>query len=232
MGAYRIPQFAVDASSKPRRGVLDADTPRQVRDRLRGDGLFPTAIEPAGTDAAADGAAPPASRLRLPATTVALLTRQLATLVQSGMPLDQSLGALAEQADDARAGANATGLRTRVAEGEPLAGAMARWPRTFGPLYRGLVAAGARPAGWPTCWRGSPTTSRRARRRSRSSRWRSIYPVLVTVVALAVVAVLLAYVVPQVVSVYQQSRQTLPWLTQALIAASHSFAPPAGCGPG
>ena len=221
MGAYRFE--AVDALGKPRRGVLDADTPRQVRDRLRGDGLFPTAIEPAGTDAASGGTARSASRLRLPAMTVALLTRQLATLVQSGMPLDQSLGALAEQADDARAGAIATGLRARVAEGEPLAGAMAGWPRTFGPLYRGLVAVGGETGRLADVLARLADYLEAREAQKQKFTLALVYPVLVTVVALAVVAVLLAYVVPQVVSVYQQSRQTLPWLTQALIAASDFF---------
>jgi general secretion pathway protein F len=222
MGAFRYE--AVDALGKPRRGVVDADTPRQVRDRLRGDGLFPTAIEPAGPEGAtAGGAARPASRLRLPATTVALLTRQLATLVQSGMPLDQSLAALAEQADDARAAAVATGLRVRVGEGEPLAGAMAGWPRTFGPLYRGLVAVGGETGRLDDVLIRLADYLEAREAQKQKFTLALVYPVLVTIVALAVVAVLLAYVVPQVVSVYQQSRQALPWLTRALIATSAFF---------
>jgi general secretion pathway protein F len=139
------------------------------------------------------------------------------------MPLDQALSAVAEQADDARAARIFTAARTQVAAGETLAGALARWPRTFSDLYRGLVAVGAETG------RLADVLARLVdyleAREALKQRFTValIYPVLVTVIALAVVAVLLVYVVPQVVSVYQQSRQTLPWLTQALIATSGFF---------
>src|SRR5262249_20090636 len=97
MGAYRYE--AVDAEGRPRRGLIDAATSREVRDRLRGDGLFPTLIDRASAGASSD----PREWLRLPPAQVALVTRQLATLTRSGMPLDQALGAVGEQADDARA---------------------------------------------------------------------------------------------------------------------------------
>ena len=103
MPAYRFE--AVDPSGKPRRGLVDAESSRSVRDRLRAEGLFPTVIEAANAPDA-DASAPGAlvvDRLRLPAAQVALSTRQLATLVRSGMPLDQALTAVADQADDSRA---------------------------------------------------------------------------------------------------------------------------------
>jgi general secretion pathway protein F len=139
------------------------------------------------------------------------------------MPLDQALAAVAEQADDARTAKVFTGLRTQVAAGEPLAGALARWPRTFSELYRGLVAVGAETGRLPDVLaRLADYLEAREILRQKFT-MALIYPALVTGIALAVIAVLLAYVVPQVVSVYQQSRQTLPWLTQALIATSGFF---------
>ena len=216
MSAFRYE--AVDARGKARAGVLDAETERQVRDRLRGLGLFPTAIEAANS---ADAGA--VDRTRLPAASLALSTRLLATLARSGMPLDQALAAVAEQADDPRAARLFTALRAQVGSGEPLAGAMSRFPRTFPDLYRGLVAVGAETG------RLSEVLARLADYLDARQALRQrltlalIYPALVTGIALAVIAVLLAYVVPQVVAVYQQSRQTLPWLTQALIAVSAFF---------
>jgi len=156
---------AVDARGQLRHGLLDADTPRAARDRLRADGLTPTAVE----DAPERGT--PLARLRLSALALALLTRQLATLALSGMPLDRALVALEEQADDPRAGALCAALRGHLAAGEPLATALARYPRTFPPLYRGLVVAGAERVASRTCSRDSPITSRRARRCARSSSW-------------------------------------------------------------
>jgi general secretion pathway protein F len=209
---------AVDARGKPRTGIVDAQTPRQVRDRLRADGLFPTAIEPA--QHASAGAT---SNVRVPPALTALVTRQLATLVRSGMPLDQALAALAEQADDARVATITASIREAIAGGEPLASALARWPRTFNALYRGLVSVGAETGRLAEVLErlADYLEGRQALRQQFTLAM--IYPALVTVIAIAVIAALLVYVVPQVVGVYQQSRQTLPWLTQALIATSAFF---------
>ena len=218
MSAFRYE--AVDAQGKLRRGLLEADTPRAVRDRLRAEGLFPTAID-AGP--ALEEGASAVEHVRVPPLVVTLATRQLATLVRSGMPLDQALAAVAEQADDRRMVRVMTALRAHVAAGESLATAMARWPRTFGGLYRGLVrVAGESGRLAEVLARLADYLEAREALKQRFT-LALIYPALVTVIALAVIVVLLTYVVPQVVSVYQQSRQTLPWLTRALIGTSDFF---------
>jgi general secretion pathway protein F len=212
MPAFRYE--AVDGAGRPRRGLVEAATARAVRDLLRGDGLFPTAVEPATASAAgADGT-------RLAAATLALVTRQLATLVASGMPLDQSLAAVAEQADHPAAVRLLAAIREQVAAGEAFAGALSRFPRTFSPLYRGLAAVGAESGqlGSVLSRLADYLEARQVLRQKFAAAL--IYPALVTFVALAVIGALLLYVVPQIVAVYQQSRQTLPWLTRALIASS------------
>jgi general secretion pathway protein F len=217
MGAYRYE--AVDALGKTRRGLVDAQTPREVRDQLRGEGLFPTLIDVAG----GAGGGEARERLRLPPLLVALATRQLATLARSGMPLDQALAAVGEQADDARAAELFAALRVEVAAGETLASALGRWPRTFDDLYRGLVAVGAETGRLAEVLERLAEYLEARQALKQKFTLALIYPALVTVIALGVIAVLLLYVVPQVVSVYEQSRQTLPWLTQALIAVSGIF---------
>ena len=215
MSAFRWE--AVDAQGRMTQGVLEAANARAARDQLRAEGLTPTAV------AAAAVRADSLAHARLPAPLVTLTTRQLATLVQSGMPLDQALAAVAEQADDARAASIVVALRMQLASGESLQAALARFPRTFSPLYRGLVGAGAETG------RLADVLARLADYLEAREALRQkivlalIYPAIVTSIAFAVIAVLLTYVVPQVVSVYQQSRQTLPWLTQALIATSAFF---------
>ena len=215
MSAFRWE--AVDAEGRMTQGVLEAASARAARDQLRAEGLTPTAV------AAAAVRADSLAHTRLPAPLVTLTTRQLATLVQSGMPLDQALAAVAEQADDARAAGIVVALRMQLASGESLQAALARFPRTFSPLYRGLVGAGAETG------RLADVLARLADYLEAREALRQkivlalIYPAIVTIIAFAVIAVLLTYVVPQVVSVYQQSRQTLPWLTQALIATSAFF---------
>jgi general secretion pathway protein F len=207
---------AVDARGKPRRGQAEAATVRQVRDQLRDEGLYPTAID----EVAATGSGTTVERTRLPAALVALTTRQLATLVRSGLPLDQALGAVAEQADDARAGRVFVALRGHVAAGEAFAAALARWPRTFPELYRALTAVGAETGRLAEVLARLADYLEARQALKQKFTLALIYPALVTVIALGVIAVLLVYVVPQVISVYQQSRQALPWLTQALIAVS------------
>ena len=215
MSAFRFE--AVDAQGRLRRGLLDADDPRAVRERLRADGLTPTAVDPA------PGRGGPQQRARLPAAALALLTRQLAALVQSGMPLDQALVAVAEQADDAHVAKLVQAIRAHVLAGESLPAALSRFPRTFTPLYRGLIGAGTETGRLPEVLaRLADYLDARLALREKFV-VALIYPALVTVVALGVIAVLVTYVVPQVVSVYQQSRQTLPLLTQALIATSAFF---------
>ena len=215
MSAYRYE--AVDAQGRLRQGLLDADNERGVLDRLRADGLTPTAVDPAPERGAS------LSRTRLPAAALALFTQQLATLVQSGMPLDQSLVAVAEQADDAGVAKLAQSLRVHVQAGESLPAAMSRYPRTFSPLYRGLIAAGTETGRLPEVLaRLAEYLDARLVLRQKFV-VALIYPALVTVIAIGVIAVLVTYVVPQVVSVYQQSRQTLPLLTQGLIAVSGFF---------
>jgi general secretion pathway protein F len=215
MAAFRWE--AVDAQGRVKHGRLEAENARAARDHLRAEGLTPTAID------ATAGRGDAQSLARLPPALVALGTRQLATLTLSGMPLDAALAAVAEQADDAGVARVFAGLREHVVTGESLHAALASFPRTFTPLYRGLVAAGAE-TGRLADVLGRLADYLEAREALRQKIVLAlIYPAIVTVIALGVIGVLVAYVVPQVVSVYQQSRQTLPPLTQALIAASAFF---------
>jgi general secretion pathway protein F len=215
MSAYRFE--AVDAQGRLRQGLLDAADARAARDRLRADGLTPTAVDPAPERGGA------LARTRLPAPVLALLTRQLAALVHSGMPLDQALTAVAEQADDAAVAKLVGALRTHVLAGESLPIALGRYPRTFPPLYRGLIGAGTETGRLPEVLaRLADYLDARLALRQKFI-VALIYPALVTLIAVGVIAVLVTYVVPQVVSVYQQSRQTLPLLTQALIGVSAFF---------
>jgi general secretion pathway protein F len=214
MGAYRFE--AVDAAGRARQGLIDAATPRQAREQLRSDGLFPTALDDVALDAGRDARA----RLRLPVTQRMLATRQLATLVRSGMPLDQGLAAVAEQADDARTAKLFAALRAEVAAGESLASALARRPHTFDDLYCGLTAVAEETGRLAEVLERLADYLEAREVLKQKFTMALVYPALVTLIALAVIAVLLVYVVPQVVSVYEQSRQTLPWLTQALIAGS------------
>jgi general secretion pathway protein F len=213
MSAFRFE--AVDAAGRLARGVIDADSARAARDAVRARGLTPTALDAAPASAA--------HGLRVSAPQLSMATRQLATLAQSGMTLDAALAAAAEQAEAPRVAKLLDAVRNDVSAGEPIHVALARHPRAFPPLYRGLAAAGAESGKLAdVLLRLADYLEAREALRQRFAA-AMVYPALVTLIALAVIGVLLVYVVPQIVSVYQQSHQALPWLTRALIATSAFF---------
>src|SRR5688500_13023533 len=138
-----MPAFAyqaLDSSGKTRRGVLQGDTARAVRGALRERGLDPLQVDEVSESRA--HAARPFARRGLGGAQLALLTRQLATLVGAGLPIDEALGALSEQAESERQRGLTMSLRARVMEGASLAQAMAEFPDSFPDVFRSTVAAG------------------------------------------------------------------------------------------
>lgn len=215
MPGYRYK--AVDAEGRETRGVMEVDSPRQARAQLREQGLFP--IEVSVIEAARDGEAPQ-RRFRLSSAELANLTRQLATLLNAGLTVNDTLSALIEQADSDRDKQILAGIRGDVMAGQSLASAMSRFPRVFDELYRTLVNAGE------SSGRLAEVLGRLADHVDEQHALRQklmmalIYPAIVLAVSCVVVGALLVYVVPQVVGVFESSRQTLPWLTRALLGFS------------
>jgi len=214
-----MPAFAyqaLDQAGKTQRGVQQGDNARAVRASLRERGLNPLEVS------ALESGAPPAGLLRrgLSGAQLALLTRQLATLLKAGLPLDEALGALAEQNDDTRSRTLVVALRSRVMEGASLAAALADAPDSFPEIYRASIAAGEQSGRLDQVLARLADYSE-ARDALNQKVWAALaYPLLLSVVAVAIVAGLLAYVVPQIVGVFVQMHQKLPWPTRALIALS------------
>ncbi|HET6546185.1 MAG TPA: type II secretion system inner membrane protein GspF [Rhodanobacteraceae bacterium] len=216
-----MPAFAyeaLDQGGKTRRGVLQGDTARAVRSSLRERGLNPLTVDEVSEDARRR--ARPFARRGLSAQQLALLTRQLATLIGAGLPIDEALAALSEQAGDDRQQELTAALRGRVLEGASLAQAMADFPDTFPEIFRASVAAGEQSG------RLDPVLEKLADyAEARDALKQTViaalaYPILLSLVAIAVVAGLLTYVVPQIVGVFQDLHRTLPWATRALMALS------------
>lgn len=217
---------ALDIKGRERRGVLEGDTARQVRQQLRERQLTPMAVEPVAQEESGGGR-PRGFGLRLrrgvSATDLALLTRQLATLVRSGTPLEESLRAVAQQTEKPRLGNLLLAVRARVMEGHSLAGGLSDFPHVFPELYRATVAAGEQSGHLDLVLeRLADYTEARQQMRSKIQ-MALFYPVMLTVMALTVVGLLLVYVVPQVVQVFDNIGQTLPLLTRILIAISDFF---------
>lgn len=213
--------IALDESGRNRQGVLDGDSARQVRYRLRAMNLYPVEVQAVRGDTVTPARLNRARRLS--AAALALLTRQLATLIRAGMPLDEALRALGEQTGARRLRAVLADVCARISEGASLHEAMSVYPAVFPEFYCSMVAAGEAGGRLDEALErlADYTEARRALRQSLSMAL--IYPAILTLVSLLVLAVLLVYVVPEVVRVFQQTGQTLPWLTSALIAISQTL---------
>lgn len=218
MAAFRYEAY--DAEGRLSKGVQEADTARQLRARLREQGLLVAAVETLSEATLAGGGSHGRWRRRLSGAQLSLITRQFATLLAAGLPVEQTLNALIEQADTDYQRQVLAGVRGEVLAGHPLARALQKYPRVFPELYVTLVAAGEQSGRLGDVMErlADYTESHQALRQKVGLAF--IYPAIVTLVAGAVVLGLLTYVVPQVVSVFQNTHQTLPWLTRALIGLS------------
>lgn len=207
---------AVDASGKRVAGVLQAETARAARERLRAQGYLPVRLDPVS----ASSLVLFGRRQHLPASALVLLTRQLSTLLNAGLPLERALAAVIEQTEQQRSRQLLEGLRTTLLQGSSLAAALEQQAGVFPPLYRALVHAGELSGRLGLVMaRLADYLERRAQTRQKVIQALA-YPLSVMLVALLVVIGLMSYVVPQVVGVFVQSRQVLPWLTRALMALS------------
>lgn len=207
---------ALDAAGRTVSGVVQADTARQARNQLRAQGLLPSAID----QVHARERARQAWARGLSSAELSLVTRQMATLLESGLTMEQSLNALIEEAAEPATREVLTGVKSEVTAGSSLAGALGAYGKSFPDFYCALVHGGEESGALPTVLQhlADYLDSRQALRQKTTLAL--LYPVLVTGVAIMIVAGLLVYVVPQVVQVFQQSRQGLPWLTRALIGLS------------
>jgi general secretion pathway protein F len=216
---------ALNASGATEKGVLTADTAKAVRGLLRERGLTPLAVDEVREAKAGESWRERLNQpLRTPglsAQSISVLTRQFATLVRAGLPLDETLSSLAEQSESREARRLLSAVRAKVMEGSALAAALANFPRSFDALYCASVDAGERSGQLSTVLeRLADFTEQRANYRSQFTAG-LVYPVLLLGVAFCVVTGLLAFVVPQVADVFDSLHAQLPWLTRALIAVSH-----------
>ncbi|MEO8008440.1 MAG: type II secretion system inner membrane protein GspF [Betaproteobacteria bacterium] len=207
---------ALDATGRTVSGVVQADTARQARAQLRAQGLLPSTID----HVRARERARQVWARGLSSSELSLVTRQMATLLESGLTMEQSLNALIEEAAEPFTREVLAGVKTEVTAGSSLAGALGAYEKSFPDFYRALVHGGEESGALPTVLQhlADYLDSRQALRQKTSLAL--LYPILVTSVAIMIVTGLLIYVVPQVVQVFQQSRQSLPMLTRALIGLS------------
>ena len=222
MPSYRYE--AVDAAGATNKGVLHADSPRAARATLRARGLLPLAITiiAAQVDTHANFLVQLFAE-RLSTNELALFTRQLASLLEAGLPLEQAFSALREQAERPYMRDLIASIRAEVMGGASLSDSLSRHPRDFAEIYRALVASGEHIGQLSSVLSRLADFVERRNALIQKIRLAFTYPAIVTAVAITIVIFLLAYVVPQIVSVFENSKQKLPFLTIAMLAVSDLF---------
>ncbi len=211
---------ALNKHGKEQRGLIEADNSRHVRQLLREQQLIPLQVETPIAAKVSTDESPGKRQRKLKIAEVAAITRQLATLVQSGMPLAEALTAVAKQNESAKVSAVVAMVRTKVLEGYSLADSLADFPRSFSSLYCATVAAGEHAGHLDLVLNRLADYTESSHASVQKAKLALLYPVLLLIIAIAIVAGLMAFVVPDVVEVFIGQGQQLPALTRGLIALS------------
>jgi general secretion pathway protein F len=218
MGAFEY--TAVDTGGRERKGVLEGDTARQVRQVLREQSLLPVSVHEVAQTEHRRRTVKLRFRKGVSAGDLSLMTRQLATLVHAGLPLEEALQAVSEQTEKPRIKSIVLGVRAKVMEGHALADGLADFPAVFPDLYRATVAAGEQSGHLDTVLeRLADYTETREQLRNRTL-GALLYPIVLFVICSLIVFMLLTYVVPKIVTQFEHSKAALPLLTRVLIAWS------------
>jgi len=211
---------------KEQKGVLEGDSAKSVRQALRDKGLTPLQINAAKSDSddkASKKSGKKPSRLfqlGISSTELALITRQLATLIQAALPLEETLMAVADQSEKQRIKSMIYAVRAKVLEGHTLAAGLAEFPKVFNELYRATVSAGEQSGHLDTVLERLADYSESQQELQSKVRQALIYPAFLSVFAISIVIFLMTNIVPKVVSVFDDIGQDLPGLTQGLISIS------------
>ena len=219
MSAFRYK--ALNTEGRLIKGVLEADSERHLRAQLRAQNLRP--VEVRGVEVKmTKGRRPRFTLFRagLSASELALITRQLATLVASALPLDECLQAAAEQTRKASIKSILLEVRSRVSEGYTLASGMAQYPQAFGEMYRAMVHAGERAGQLAPVLEQLAEHTENRQLTAQKLKLAMIYPFVLMGVAVSVVAALMVFVVPELVGIFTHTKKELPPLTVGLIATS------------
>ncbi|KJY97617.1 MULTISPECIES: type II secretion system inner membrane protein GspF [Pseudoalteromonas] len=216
---------ALDGRGKEKKGLLEADTAKQIRQQLRDKGLMPVAVELAASQekasAANKGLLGNVFKAKISTSDLALITRQLATLIQSALPVEAAVMAVAEQCEKPRLKKMLMAVRSKVVEGYTLADGLAEFPHVFDNLYRAMVSAGEKSGHLDQVLnRLADYTEQRQHMRSQITQ-AMVYPIILVIFAVAIVSILLGTVVPKILKTFEKSKQALPWTTEWVMAASH-----------
>jgi general secretion pathway protein F len=215
--------IALDPSGRQRKGVLEGDSVRQIRQMLRDQGLTPLDVD---ATSERKSTSPATRRIRfarnIGGLDRVLVTRQLATLIAASLPIEEALGAVAQQSEKQHVSALVMAIRSRVLEGHSLASSLAQFPSSFNQLYRSTVAAGEQSGHLDKVLENLADYTERQFDASRDVGLALFYPIVLFLLALGIVGIMMVYVVPDMVSVLENMNQELPIATRFLIALSET----------
>lgn len=209
---------AIDAEGKTQTGLIEADTAKQARQQLRGMGLRPLEIGEVSQNLL--GGEVKSRRDKINVATVALITRQIATLIGAGQPVESAYFAVSRQTPKKQAKRVLLSVRSKVLEGFPLSKALSEFPRIFDSMYCASVHAGEQSGLLDIVMERLADYLEARQDLQRKTGQALIYPILLSIVVFVLVAGLLTFVVPQIVQVFEGFDQELPLITQWLIAIS------------
>jgi len=215
---------ALDQRGREKKGVIEADTARLARSQLRQQDLTPLQVEETSgrtkSSSKTSGKATPTFRGGIKTNELALFTRQVATLIAAGTPLDQSLAAVSRHTEKPRIQSLILSVRAKVLEGHTFASALSDYPKVFPEIYQATVSAGEKSGHLDAVLERLADYTEERQVANATVKKALIYPSMLVVASILIVAFLLAYVVPQVVQVFDGLDQALPPLTVALLACS------------
>lgn len=222
MGVFEYEAMA--KSGKSVRGIIDADTPAAARRKLREQDLYPTKLAQSDAKAGVPGVHAVEERAawagRVTQRDVSLMTRQLAVLIQAGMPLVEALGALMDQTANLRLRKTIFAVRDKVNEGVTLADALSGHKRIFSELYINMVRAGEQSGALETVLFRIADITERADRLKRKVTSMLAYPLLMALVGISIVTFMMTFVVPKIVKIFNTQKRELPFITTLMIETS------------
>lgn len=215
---------SLDAGGKIKKGLVEADSARQVRQQLRNKGWVPIEVRETRDQKGKGTLFSGLSRSgKLNTAEQALITRQLATLIRSGLPIEQALSAVARQAGRPHVERIVLAVRAKVTEGYSLARSMAEFPRAFPEMYRATVAAGESSGHLEQVLEQLSEYLENRHDTGRSVMQSLIYPIFIMIFSILIIVMMMTFVVPRMVEVFARNEQTLPMLTRVMITVSDLF---------
>jgi len=210
---------ALDAGGREQKGVLEGDNARQIRQQLRDQKLTPMDVTE-GSGRATRSKSTGQFRGAISSNELALITRQIATLTNSGTPVEEALAAVAKQADKPKIKSLMLSVRGRVLEGKPLASALSEYPKVFPEIFQATVSAGEQSGHLDSVLERLADYTEDKQSTKQVISKALYYPMALVFIAVGIVTFLLAYVVPKVVQVFDSMDQELPLLTRIMIKLS------------